>query len=221
MPKRGEVFASINEMDDHLIDETNRVVKPMDTLIHAGDFCWRAGRAGHYRARLKVRQIHLSQGNHDANSLEKHVSSMDRIIFRKFHPERHFHIQHYPCLSWRKMQHGGFHAYGHSHGLFEDRLNTLWPGRQAMDVGVDHAYRLTGEWRPLSLEEVLFYIDHPPEPGPVPECFQAPHEERAGVTPVGISNSQIVDEIEAIAHGPYSHAEALSEGKPIRRHTND
>jgi len=60
------------------------------------------------------------------------------------------------------MQHGGIHVYGHSHGLFEDQLNKLWPGRRAMDVGVDYAYRLTREWRPLSLDEVLHWIEHPP-----------------------------------------------------------
>jgi calcineurin-like phosphoesterase family protein len=163
MPERGKVFATIDEMDDHLIDENNRVVKKGDILIHAGDFCWKAGRAGHYRARLNVREIHLAQGDHDANSLAGHVSKMDRMIFRKFN-DLWFHIQHYPCLSWRKMQHGQFHAYGHSHGLFEDTLNALWPGRRAIDVGIDHAFRLTGEWRPLSLDEVLYFMDHPPEP---------------------------------------------------------
>jgi len=163
MPERGKCFASINEMDDHLVDETNRVVGKNDILFHAGDFGWRAGRIGHYRQRLNVRQIHVAQGNHDASSLRTHVSTMELILFRKL--EGHdFHIEHRPCLSWNKKQHGGFHAYGHSHGLFEDTLNTLWPGRRAIDVGIDHAYRLTGEWRPLSLDEVLHFIEHTPIP---------------------------------------------------------
>jgi calcineurin-like phosphoesterase family protein len=168
MPKRGEAFGSIEEMGDHLVDEINRVVRPKDILIHCGDFCWRAGRAGHWRQRLNVREIHVTQGNHDASSLRKHVSTMDYMLFKKFNQAHrmpdNFHMQHYPCLSWRKMQHKQFHLYGHSHGLFEDVLNNLWPGRRAMDVGIDHAFRLTGEWRPLSLDEVLFYMDHPPTP---------------------------------------------------------
>jgi len=163
MPDRGKCFNSVQEMGDHFIDETNRVVKKDDILIHAGDFVWRAGKAGHYRQRLNVRQILVARGNHDAASLAKHVSMMDYMLFKKF-GEHHVHVQHYPCLSWRKREHGGIHVYGHSHGLFEDQLNTLWPGRRALDVGVDHAYRLTGEWRPLSLEEVLWFIDHSPTP---------------------------------------------------------
>jgi calcineurin-like phosphoesterase family protein len=159
MPERGKVFASIEEMDAHVVDETNRVVGKNDILIHAGDFAWRAGRVGHYRHRLNVRQIHVARGNHDAASLVKHVSTMELILFKKF-DGHDFHIEHRPCLSWNKKQRGGFHVYGHSHGLFEDTLNTLWPGRRAIDVGIDHAFRLTGEWRPLSLDEVLHFIEH-------------------------------------------------------------
>jgi len=40
MPERG-CFATIKEMDDHLINEINRVVGKDDILIHAGDLSWR------------------------------------------------------------------------------------------------------------------------------------------------------------------------------------
>ncbi len=162
MPGRGAEFRDIDEMDTAIIDSINHYVKKDDILFHLGDFCWRAGRAGHYRSRLNVREIHVTRGNHDAPSLAKHVSSMDWMLFRKFHTNFrsniHVHLQHFPLISWRKQQHGGIGLYGHSHGLFEDQLNSIWPGRQAMDVGIDNAYALTGEFRPLSLKEVLFYM---------------------------------------------------------------
>jgi hypothetical protein len=37
----------------------------------------------------------------------------------------------------------------------EEQLDQWFPGRKAMDVGVDNIYRLTGEWRPISLDEIL------------------------------------------------------------------
>jgi len=37
----------------------------------------------------------------------------------------------------------------------EQQLNQWFPGRKAMDVGVDNTFKLTGEWRPISLEEVM------------------------------------------------------------------
>jgi hypothetical protein len=45
--------------------------------------------------------------------------------------------------------------YGHSHGRYETELEVMHPGRRAMDVGVDNIHRLTGEWRPISLPEVI------------------------------------------------------------------
>ena len=31
----------------------------------------------------------------------------------------------------------------------------MHPGRRAMDVGIDNIHRLTGEWRPIRLTEVI------------------------------------------------------------------
>jgi len=155
---RREAFSSVPEMDEVLIDGINAVVKRKDTLYHLGDFCWQAGRAGHYRQRLNVRHLLVTQGNHDAASLRKHVSQMELMLFPKLRG-RNFHLCHYPLSSWRKREHGGMHLYGHSHGKAEDTLNELWPDRMAMDVTVDHIHRLTGQWRPIHIDEVIGYLE--------------------------------------------------------------
>jgi len=51
------------------------------------------------------------------------------------------------------MYSGGYHLYGHGHGKYEKQLKRL--SHRSMDVGVDNIHRLTGEWRPISLDEVL------------------------------------------------------------------
>jgi calcineurin-like phosphoesterase family protein len=172
MPLRGEAFRNIHHMEDAFIDTINELVKPKDLLIIAGDFCWRAGKCGHFRQRLNVREIYVARGNHDAASLAKHVSRMEHMLFLKL-AGKHFHIQHYPCLSWGKMQHGGIHCYGnsydngcasdnegihcygHSHGMFEETLDELWPFRNSMDVGMDNALQLTGQFRPFHIDEII------------------------------------------------------------------
>jgi calcineurin-like phosphoesterase family protein len=155
---RLNAFGSIEEMDAQFIDTINSLVLPGDELWHLGDFCWQASRAGHYRQRLNVRKLFTCQGNHDSNSLRKHVSSMCDMVCRKFpvkgKPCR-FHMCHYPLLSWSGLHHGSIHLYGHSHGIYEDMLDKTFPGRRAMDVGVDAISRLTGEYRPFSLDEVI------------------------------------------------------------------
>jgi len=142
-------FSTIEEMDQVLIDNINEVVGRKDTLWFLGDFCWRAGRAGHFRARLKVRQIHAVYGNHDSSSLRHHMSSCDYMAFPKI-SGYNFHMSHYPLVSWRKREHNGLCLYGHSHGMGVDRTS-----EGTLDVGIDNAFKLLGEFRPFSIEEVF------------------------------------------------------------------
>ena len=162
MPLRGMMFEDIHAMEDSFIDTTNDLVKPSDLLIIAGDFCWRAGKCGHFRQRLNVREIYVTRGNHDAASLGKHVSRMEHMLFLKL-AGKHFHVQHYPCLSWGKMQHGGIHCYGHSHGMFEETLDRLWPHRNSMDVGIDNARQLYGTYRPFHIEDIITRCNNEPK----------------------------------------------------------
>jgi hypothetical protein len=59
------------------------------------------------------------------------------------------------------MQRGGIHCYGHSHGEFEEKLDDLWPYRNAMDIGIDNAFDLTGEFRPFHYEEIIERCSYP------------------------------------------------------------
>jgi calcineurin-like phosphoesterase family protein len=153
-------FASVDEMDAAIIDGINAVVKPKDTLYFLGDFGWQASKYGHFRSRLNVRGLHCIRGNHDRASLTHHCSTFAGMMHRKFrwpgldHRVK-IHMSHYPILSWDAMHHGGIHLYGHAHGIYEDNLDKIHPGRRSMDVGIDNIHRLTGKWRPISLGEVI------------------------------------------------------------------
>ena len=56
---------------------------------------------------------------------------------------------HYGMRVWNKSHHGSWMLYGHSHDSME---HETW-GR-SMDVGVDSAYRILGEYRPFNLREI-------------------------------------------------------------------
>lgn len=159
-PVRGEAFTDTTEMDAELIAGMTRVLRHGDTLWHLGDFCWGASKAGHYRMRIAPAvkfQFHVCRGNHDAASLGKHCSTYQHASFSKFRYKR-FHLSHYAHWSWAAQFRGGYHLYGHSHGSVEAALDQYKPGRLSMDVGVDHAFKLLGEWRPFSLDEILSHI---------------------------------------------------------------
>lgn len=178
---RMNAFGSVEEMDAQVIDATNSVVLRNDQLRVLGDFCWEASRAGHYRQRLNVRKIHVCQGNHDSSSLRKHVSLMKDMVYFKVRTRGktfRIHECHYPLLSWRGLHRGSIHLYGHSHGIYEDMLDKIFPGRRAMDVGIDAIFRLTGKHRPISLDEILDRLIKDEDAFlPKPERVPGPFEE--------------------------------------------
>lgn len=55
---------------------------------------------------------------------------------------------------WYGSHKGFYHAYGHSHASLEKS-----PYGKSMDVGIDNAYKLTGEYRPFSVDEVVNLLD--------------------------------------------------------------
>lgn len=149
-------FASIAEHDAHIIDQINAHVDTRDELFILGDFCWE--RPGHYRARIKCRTVHLLWGNHDKASYGKHFSTTDDVRMVKIGIDisgdkpvsiRAF-CSHYAHAYWPSSHHGALHFYGHNHDMREDTLEAAFPGRRAVDVGVDTAKRLLGEYRPFS-----------------------------------------------------------------------
>ena len=134
-PARAAQFLDVDQMGEHFISECNRVVKPNDELRILGDWIWGASWYGHYRAKLKVRKIHVVAGNHDAKSLASYVSSYKEIDYAKIDGIR-FQLCHYPIFSWRGREKAkSIHLYGHSHGRSETFLDEHFPGRRAMDVG--------------------------------------------------------------------------------------
>lgn len=66
-------------------------------------------------------------------------------------------MSHYAHRIWNGSHKGFFHLYGHSHDTLEYEQ---W-GR-SMDVGVDAAYRLFGEYRPFTEDEVYNILSKRP-----------------------------------------------------------
>jgi len=160
--ERAAAFECLDDMDAQILDRVNSVLRPGDELFFLGDFAWQASRYGHYRQRVRVRKFNVVRGNHDSSSLARHCSLFKDMLLRKFQTSRgrvKIHMLHCPMLSWYGLHHGSVHLYGHSHGRYEAQLDEIFPGRRAMDVGIDNVFRLTGMWRPISLEEVVYRLN--------------------------------------------------------------
>lgn len=152
-------------MDKAILKNINDCVGPDDLLFHMGDFAY--GRYGsslrawtHYREQIQCRQLYLVLGNHDkrtpaCKSLFQYTGDRMSLSVRG----QVIVLDHYAGYVWFQSHRGSIQLYGHSHGTSEKALNELFPGRRALDVGVDNAYKVLGQYRPFSLDEVLQVIE--------------------------------------------------------------
>lgn len=154
---------AIAMMDDTLINNINKTVGENDTLYHLGDFCM-AGKHGiyekckYYRNRIKCRNIHFVWGNHDERVIRDLFSS-NHDLFMATPNGQQIVLCHYALAVWDKSHRGSWQLYGHSHSAAEPWMNANMVGRRSMDVGVDNAYKILGEFRPFSFEEIRKIMD--------------------------------------------------------------
>jgi len=164
-------FIDIDHMNESLIKEHNRVVKPGDIVYNLGDFTFDSPeKAVSIIKRLNGKHRFI-RGNHDAwlfnksennfdaksvihNELIRQGSKTEKVEwiedYFEFRENKVLYcLMHFPLFTWHHSYKGSINLYGHCHANIEDQIT----GRQ-MDVGVDNAFRLTGEYRPFSLEEV-------------------------------------------------------------------
>lgn len=144
-------FEDEYKMTNVIIDTINKYVKEEDTLYFLGDLCFKDHRKiPDLLSRIVCKHIHACRGNHD-NHLNKYrslfTSLEDTLLFSDKDGHSIF-MSHYSHRVWIGSHKGFIHLYGHSHDTIPDY-------GKSMDVGVDVAYRLFGEYRPFSLEEIL------------------------------------------------------------------
>lgn len=148
-------------MNEALIQNWNSVVKRNDTIYHLGDFAFlNAEKIKAILLRLNGHK-HIVLGNHD-DALRKLlkqepslVDSWHEGVLYKRHNGQFWTLSHYPFLMWLESEKGkskSIHLHGHQHA------NKYYDDRAMLDVGVDSAAKILGEYRPFSYEEVMEWI---------------------------------------------------------------
>lgn len=154
-------FTSVKEMDEALITNHNKMVRPNDTIYFLGDFCF--GKLNDIEKlckRLNGTKI-LIHGNHDKEILYNqrsliHLTGSFSDIVPYYETSffgKKICLFHYGCRVWNGSHKGSWQLYGHSHG-------TLPPNGRSVDVGVDSPW-ITGkaEYRPFAVEEIAQFMD--------------------------------------------------------------
>ena len=150
---RGNVFANIDEMNEGLIKNWNKKVKPGNTVMFLGDFAFASKEKIRYIVSRLNGNIILIKGNHDH---DKH-SNVPLDVFAEVHQYLEFYIGdqgivafHYPIESWNRMSKGSWHLHGHCHGSLQ-----VNKGLKRMDVGID----CHPNYEPFSFNEIKQYMD--------------------------------------------------------------
>ena len=149
-------FKTTSHHDNALITAWNKVVLRGDCVVVLGDVFWTA--FPHITAiwgMLNGSKI-LVKGNHDnrwlqVNKMQKYQEIYHHTYRLAEGGKQHVVGCHYPMRSWNRKAHGAIHVHGHCHGK-------ILPHWHMMDVGVDVAKIMFGEWRPFSLEEIMYLL---------------------------------------------------------------
>jgi len=160
-------FKDITEMNETIISNWNRVVRPKDIIFHLGDFMFHqeknTGRQIKETEQMLSRlngMKYLIVGNHDSSGTTKALGwqGVYDILNVKCFQDQTIILCHYALVVWHKSHHGSFHLFGHSHntlGKNEDLhsysglVGELLTHSRSFDVGVD-AWNFT----PISFSQV-------------------------------------------------------------------
>lgn len=147
-------FLSLNDMNENIINNINKYCSYDDIIYFIGDFCFGDSKLiPYWRSRILCNTIHFCKGNHDdkIDEYKNFFTSVQDVLSVK-HGKHSFFLSHYSHRVWSGSHKGSIHLFGHSHGSIPDY-------GKSMDVGIDVAKKILGEYRPFSIEEVISIVD--------------------------------------------------------------
>ena len=106
-------FASVDEMDDHMITQWNSVVKDSDIVYHLGDVYMGGNRGMTILPRLRGRK-RLVLGNHDNGKDQNLQRCFQKIMMWRMWPEFDCVLSHVP-LHESSMYKVTYNLHGHIH----------------------------------------------------------------------------------------------------------
>lgn len=182
-------FNTTQEMSRHIVYQINKYVDKDAILFHLGDWSFGGiNNIWNFRKQINCKNIYLVSGNHDhhiiknaelpnvrrvepysqtledgkpisgeypdyvlAQSLFKNVFTNQIVELEIDHYL--FLLLHYPMQNWDDRHKQSIHLHGHTHGTLP-----LIPYR--LDVGLDSAFNLFGEYKPFSFNDVITRINN-------------------------------------------------------------
>ena len=149
-------FKDVEQMNETLVMNWNKVIGTDDTVFHIGDFCL-SGAAEWIKVLDRLNgKIYLILGNHDLRIIRQGFAQRFEHIAMQMHikvGKQRIYLSHYPFLCFEGSYKNVWQLFGHVHtrknntGIDAGRLQYLYPTQY--DVGVDN-----NDFMPVSFEQV-------------------------------------------------------------------
>lgn len=117
-------FASVEDMNEHIIAAHNTMVKPDDDVYVLGDLMLGDSTKGIECIKRMNGKLHIVRGNHDTDNRWKmyselpNVVEMDNAIYFKY-KKHHFYMSHFPSLTGNlekeSLTQMTLNLFGHTH----------------------------------------------------------------------------------------------------------
>ena len=163
----GRTFSNVEAMNENLIEAWNRVVGYRDSVYFLGDLMLGENYSKFLR-RLNGQIFILNNEYHHDKTWIKEAKKHEEESFSHLHIEgkspttgmiypletisvekQIIVLCHFPLEEWDRKHHGAWHLHGHQHNRGDS-----FRKEKKLDVGVDNAKVLLGEYRPFSFDEV-------------------------------------------------------------------
>jgi calcineurin-like phosphoesterase family protein len=147
-------FATMEEMNEKIIENHNKVVRENGIVYCIGDFCFR-GNPIEFLDRLNG-HFYFIRGNHDQKKINSHKIQYwnDGYYDIKLYGQK-ITLCHYPMVTWNCSHYGAWNLHGHHH--HSTIITEKFPGKR-MNVAME-AINLT----PVSFDEVMAYMERQPD----------------------------------------------------------
>lgn len=160
-------YATVEEMNEDLINKWNAKVGQDDIVFHLGDFCFAGDNKWNDLLHRLHGTIYLIRGNHENKNLSESIAAKFKLVTMQMEitiENRNIYLNHYPLLCYggvyRKPEQVVWALSGHTHickqnnaGKDFNRMQYMFPTQY--DVGVDF-----NDFSPISFAEVKEKIDY-------------------------------------------------------------
>lgn len=121
-------FKTLDEMDEQIIKNINKVVSPQDELYLVGDISWYSpDKTAELIRKINCKNRFLITGNHDRWAKDSTCKKLFQGIYdlkRVDDKGRIVILCHFPIAVWDQSHRGSYHLYGHVHLNKEDGVIT-------------------------------------------------------------------------------------------------